>query len=234
MLGAVARLHARWWDRGDRLPALPFPSLSTATDMFTRPSLTLLRGEPPADEHSRFMIEDFVIGRYLPAFVDRLGPADADFYQTLLAERARWVDALAALPPTFNHGDLRRANIAYLGDRVGLFDWDLAAWAPAALDLQWYWFLQFWVYPADGLEPADREPLREHYLAELAAARGAPIDRAEFDRSWDLAWLRTIAVLGYLLVDPLIDGALDPGPRAAAERRLREAIAAARRAADRL
>jgi aminoglycoside phosphotransferase (APT) family kinase protein len=109
---------------------------------------------------------------------------------------------LSGLPQTVIHGDLRRANIAFLPDgRVSLFDWDFACRAPAAADLAWYWFLHFWCYPPkDGRPPEDRDPLKLYYVHALEEALGG-LDRGEFERAWELSWLKVFAQLGFCLVD---------------------------------
>ena len=101
--------------------------------------------------------------------------------------------------PTLNDGDLRRANIAFEGDRVTLLDWEFAPRAPAAGDLQHHWFLHFWAYPPSDGRPAEaRAPLRDFYLAELEAALGRLIDREEFKRQPASRWLRVMSMIGFI------------------------------------
>ena len=39
-------------------------------------------------------------------------------------------------------------------DALVLFDWELFARAPAAVDLTWHWFFAYWAYPrADDDQP---------------------------------------------------------------------------------
>jgi aminoglycoside phosphotransferase (APT) family kinase protein len=102
------------------------------------------------------------------------------------------------------HGDLRRANIAYMGDgRVCLLDWERAMRGHAAIDLAWYWFLQFWAYPPEG--PFDPSAHLRAYLVYLEEARGSSVDRAAFNRAWGFAWLKVLSELGWLLAEPLMD-----------------------------
>jgi aminoglycoside phosphotransferase (APT) family kinase protein len=136
----------------------------------------------------------------LPTFLEMLGPADADFFIQFTSNRA-WHQGLDNAAPTLTHGDLRRANIAIASEQVTLLDWEFASRAPAACDLQWHWFLHFWAYPPDGRPPEARAPLREFYLAELEAVLGQPIDREEFERTWDLAWLRVLSMIVFCLAD---------------------------------
>ncbi|GAA4712545.1 hypothetical protein Prum_086960 [Phytohabitans rumicis] len=64
--------------------------------------------------------------------------ADADVAGPVLAlldDPAPLVGALARRPHTLIHGDLWPVNTAFTGDGVVLLDWNLAGWAPPALDL---------------------------------------------------------------------------------------------------
>ncbi|GAB2583132.1 hypothetical protein GCM10027034_14060 [Ramlibacter solisilvae] len=220
-LAGLARLHAHFWDGRHGLDSLPIAPVRGTTAAIAEPvAVAAGRAEASADWVRR-CVEDFTpLMALLPTFLEMLDPAEADFFLRLVSDRS-WHKGLDDATPTLNHGDLRRANISLTGETVTLFDWELASRAPAACDLQWHWFLHFWAYPPDGNPPEARAPLREFYLAELEAVLG-PIDRAEFDRTWDLGWLRTMAMIGFCLADTP-----DPaGPEA--RRRAKAAIALAR------
>jgi hypothetical protein len=76
--------------------------------------------------------------------------------------------------------------------------------APAARDLAWFWFLQFWCYPPnDGKSLEDREPLLAFYRQRLDRALGGTLDEADFERSFALSWLLVFAEIGFILADPL-------------------------------
>ena len=202
LLAAIARLHAHYWEGRNGLDRLPLALARGTTAALTEPiAFAAGRAEPSADWVPR-CVEDFTpLRTLLPTFLEMLDPADADFFLQLASERS-WHRALDDITPTLNHGDLRRANIAFTGEMVTLLDWEFASRAPAACDLQWHWFLHFWAYPpGDGRLPEARAPLRDFYLAELEAVLGRPIDREEFDRAWDLAWVRVMSMLGFCLAD---------------------------------
>lgn len=208
LLAAVARLHAKHWATNEDLARLPVSSVRGNVQMFAAPLLHCARGTVDHEDTPgwvRAMLGDFaVLPTFLPIFLEVLGSRSADFFLEMVTDWPRWTQIYDQHTHTFNHGDLRRANISFDGGTVHLFDWELAVAGPATCDLQWHWLLHFWAYPPkDGKSPEQREPLRQHYLDELEAALGRSIDRAAFDRSWELGWLRIIAILGYLLVDPL-------------------------------
>ncbi|HEX5093006.1 MAG TPA: phosphotransferase, partial [Burkholderiales bacterium] len=227
-LAAIARLHAHYWGGRNGLDRLPLAPVRGTTTALAEPiAYAAGRAAPTADWVPR-LVEDFTpLRAMLPTYLEMLGPADADFFVQLSSDRS-WHRGLDEATPTLNHGDLRRANIAFADERVTLIDWEFASRGPAACDLQHHWFLHFWVYPpADGLLPEDRAPLRDFYLAELEATLGRPIDRAEFHRTWDLAWLRVMSMLGFCFADV-------PDPAAPeARRRAKGAIALARAILDR-
>jgi hypothetical protein len=223
LLAAIARLHAHYWDGRNGLDRLPLAAVRGTTAAFAESvAFAAGRAEQTADWVPR-CIEDFTpLRMLLPTFLEMLDPLDADFFVQLASDRS-WHRGLDDATPTLNHGDLRRANIAVAGETVTLLDWELAARAPAACDLQWHWFLHFWAYPpGDGRPPEERAPLRDFYLAELEAVLARPIDREEFKRTWDLAWLRVMSMIGFCLADV-------PDPAAPeARRRAKAAIVLAR------
>jgi hypothetical protein len=226
LLAAIARLHAHYWDGRNGLDGLPLARVRGTTAAFAEPvAYAAGRAQAPAQWVPR-LVQDFApLRMLLPTFLEMLGPADADFIVRLAADRS-WHRGLDEAAPTLNHGDLRRANIAFEDEKVTLLDWEFASRAPAACDLQWHWFLHFWAYPPDGRPPEAHAPLRDFYLAEVEAALGRAIDRDAFERTWDLAWLRAVSMLGFCLADV-------PDPAApAARRRAEAAIALARRILD--
>jgi hypothetical protein len=235
LLDALAGLHARYWNDTDALEHMPALSLEQNVALFADP-VVALAGRTAAEGWVQSVIENFVVMRPLvPVFLDVLGGRDADVYLDLCQDRAGWLQALAALPPTLVHGDPRRANIALLAPgHVSMFDWDLATRGPAALDLAWCWFLQFHCYPPqDGRTLADREPLRDFYIERLAEKLGAPFDRTEFERAWDLSWLKTYVQIGYCSIDPLT-GDVTEEEAAIVRRRCRESIDRVERICDAL
>jgi hypothetical protein len=206
LLGGLARLHARHWEQGSALAELPVLSLDQHTAMFTDPCAAASGLVQPTGWIAEVLDKVFVFRTYVPVLLDALSPADADFYLGLCQHRDRWLTPLSRLPQTLIHGDIRRANVAALPTGgISLFDWDFAARAPAAADLAWYWFLHFWCYPPqDGRTSEDREPLRAHYAERLDEALGGRLDHSEFERAWQLSWLKVLAQIGFCLADPLV------------------------------
>jgi len=234
LMRSVARMHARYWERDEELSALPLASLDKAADAMAALSAYVARGEPAAEPWLQRMNQDFwVVRAILPALLDSLRSEDADFYLQLCSDHPRISRALGKYPRTFVHGDLRRANISFVGDDVVLFDWELAARGPAARDVQWYSFLQFWAYPADDRTPADRRGLLDLYFETLERERGCRLDRARFDESCELSWLSIFCQIGFCLGDPLTGASPAPETVARAKRVIAEAIDYARRIRDR-
>jgi len=223
-LEAIAALHASFED-DPALAGMPVAPLRGTTRVFADPLVAVADGadaiaaSPPWVR--RFVADFNPLGALLPAFVAQIGSDDAAFYVAMCRDRS-WHAALDAGPQTFLHGDLRRANIAFLpGGRVSLIDWEFAARGPAAADFAWHSFLHFWAYPVDERAPDAREAeLKEVYLEALARRRGRAVERFAFDRQLDAAWLRVLAQLGFCLID---------GPEAGRAERCGRAIARARR-----
>jgi hypothetical protein len=233
LLVGVARMHARWWGRDDELARLPLPPLDTATGAIAALTLHKARGGPAPDWVHEAMQHVWIVREFVPIFLELLDRADADLYLALCAERRPWMSRLEQLPRTLIHNDLRRANMAFLSDRISVFDWERASTGPAGVDLAWYWFLRFWAYPpADGKSVDERAPLLEAYAAELAAALGRPVDRRELDVGWDLGWICVLAQVGWILVDRLTSPGHTAEDVERARASCRAAMAWARRALD--
>jgi len=232
LLSGIAGMHARWWGRDEELARLPLPTLDAATGAVAG-ATRLAAGAGPAPDWARDAVDNlWIVRTFVPRFLETLDPADADFYVQMCADRRSWMSRLEALPRTLLHNDLRRANMAFLPDRISVFDWERASAGPVGVDLQWFWFLRFWAYPpADGKTVADRAPLLDEYVDTLAAL-GAPVDRRALEIGFDLGWLAVLAQIGWLLVDPLTSPGHTDDDVARARRNCREAIAAARRALD--
>lgn len=227
---AIAALHARHWGVDADTAA---GTLAGTTRIFVETALHAATGvasEPWVERASR---EFRVAGNLMPAFLEALGPDDADFYVEVCRHWPAIVSALERFPLTLVHGDLRWHNIAIADDRVALFDWEFFARAPAAVDLTWHWFFARWAYPpADGTAPDGHLWLRDAYLARLEDLLGRSVDRQAFNVSWDLGWLRVFCQLGFLLADPLTEDDATDDDRQRALQRCREAVAYARRVCD--
>ena len=223
-LDAIAALHARFQD-DPALATMPLATMRGTTRMVAEPVLAVAGGAnaiAASEPWVRRFVEDFKpLSMLLPGFFARLGKEDAAFYLDLCRHRG-WHAVLDAGPQTLVHGDLRRANIAFLEDgRVSLIDWEFAARGPAATDIAWHSLLHFWAYPIDARAAEEREAeLLGFYLDALARRRGQSIDRAVFSQQWDAAWLRVLCQLGFCLID---------GPEAGQAERCKQAIARARR-----
>lgn len=232
LLDGLARLHARYWGHSAQLADLPILTLDQNSQMFAAPSAAAGGRTVTADWVPEVLEKIFLFNTYVPVLLDVLGPADGDFYLDLYEHRTRWLTPLSTLPQTVIHGDLRRANIAVLpSGTVSLIDWDFAAAAPAAADLVQYWFVHFWCYPPnDGKPPEDRDHLKAYYIQNLENALGT-LDRAEFDRAWDLSWVKVFSQLAFLLADPLV-GNPSPEDIARVRARCRKAIDRTKRILD--
>ncbi len=206
LLKALAELHAQYWEKDEQLLQFPIIPLETHVAYFAEPILALAGRIEPTGWVTDAVENITVLRPFVPVFLEILGD-DAAFYLDLCQHRDIWVSALAQSPQTLTHGDIRRANVAPINaDTVSLFDWDMASRAPAACDLAWFWFLHFWCYsPRDGLDVLDREPLREYYIEKLAFHLRERFDREEFERAWDLSWLKSFVQLGFCLIDPVVD-----------------------------
>ena len=133
VLEAVAGLHAMpWADYRPTSPdwGWPWCPLRERLLLLTRPSA------------ARYRVEGLAVGdRFVAGWdaFDRVAPREARALISDLADDpSPLLAALARLPATGIHGDLKLANVALLDDgRVALIDWSMMSLAPVAVELAW-------------------------------------------------------------------------------------------------
>lgn len=165
ILDATARLHA-----------LPWPDLRASGPGSDWPWCPVRERIEICSRHSALRYREgglAVADRFLAGWdaFDRLAPPAArDLLADLSADPRPLLDALATLPATGLHGDLKLANVALLPDgRVGLIDWQMTTLAPVAVELGWFLVANV----AQLTEPP--ETILERYLAALARAASEPL-----------------------------------------------------------
>ena len=103
---------------------------------------------------------DAVGDRILPGWdaFDRLAPPEArDLVNWLGSDPAPLVDALASLPSTLLHGDLKLANVGIDPDgTIDLVDWQMVSVAPVAVELGWFLVSNVAALPLEPAEVLDR------------------------------------------------------------------------------
>jgi hypothetical protein len=130
LLGALARLHARFWDRN--APSLSWLVTPAQYCDVLPPGIA---ADPAAAGVLSGGLQDSVPRGWQLA-LPRLPPAAA---RCLTCPGAAWEEVWADLPRTLLHGDVKVANFALLGDsRVAAFDWALVGTGPCTIDLGWY------------------------------------------------------------------------------------------------
>ena len=134
VLFAVATIHAFEWaslpGRGEGAVGWPWCPVRERVELLTRSAaLRYQAGGLPVGER-------FLAG--WDAF-DELAPSPAvDLIAGLAVDSGPLLRALSRLPATGLHGDLKLANVALLPDgRTAFIDWQMAAWAPVAVELGW-------------------------------------------------------------------------------------------------
>jgi hypothetical protein len=166
LLGALARMHARFWES----PALLEPRLTRSAgladmvgpEVATRTAHLAERGP---------VVERAIVGwaaarRHLPrGIADRLSRPVAELE-----------DEWRSLPSTLAHGDFKVANFAILpGGRVAAFDWGLVAAGPVAIDLGWSLAVN-----ASRIR-GDRDAYLGRYRGLLEGALGRALPEATWD-----------------------------------------------------
>jgi hypothetical protein len=176
----MARLHRPWWPTGAE-PIFPWCAV--------RERLSLLSPGSAA----RYVEEGLGVGeRFLAGWeaFDRHAPAAArELVGSLDRDPAPLVDALARLPATQLHGDLKLANIGFTSDgRMALVDWQMTLVAPVAVELGW-----FLVSNSANL-PLPPEAVLERYRDSAREAGSEPAGWAE---QVDLVWIIGLLLRGW-------------------------------------
>ena len=131
VLGGLAALHAYPWTGSGNLEGGPWCPVRERITLICRASL-----ERPG------AARDAVADRLLPGWdaFDRQAPAAARGLIASLGDNPQpLVDALAKLPSTLIHGDLKLANVGIATDgSIDMVDWQMVSVAPLAIELGWF------------------------------------------------------------------------------------------------
>jgi Phosphotransferase enzyme family len=187
VLEALARLHGARTDdlpvtTGDTDVPWPWCPVRERLLLLTRPSAERLAANGVA-AGTRFL-EGW-------AAFDRLAIASAqELVHGLAADPSPLLAALATLPATLLHGDLKLANLALFdGGRIAAIDWQMVMRAPVAIELGWLLVSNSAALP---LPPAE---VLERYLAASAAAGSVSLGDPAAQR--DLAWIVGLLLRGW-------------------------------------
>jgi hypothetical protein len=173
LLGALAALHARFWNS----PALDRAWLTTSSDYCE------LLGPAVADDAAAIATLSAQLQQAVPngwrSAMPRLAAAAAARLTCPGREHQRlWQD----LPRTLVHGDTKVANFAIRpGGQVAAFDWAIAGAGPCTIDVGWYLAVN-----ASRLT-GSKEHLLARYRALLEDARGERIAETMWQRLEEVA-----------------------------------------------
>ncbi len=183
---SLVRLHDRFWGLGKDLNVFQWLSRPTEADFEVHVSAA-------ANALQRLVDQGQPAG--LPGWPDRV-----HMMANLIMNAQRVIEPLAQEPATLLHGDYWPGNILVLeGGRQAVFDWQLTAVGPAALDLLVFVVKSTWWFEQLPMTP---EEIVNFYRATLAEQSGIQWDQSRWDTLWDHAlmwrflqeWLDLLAV----------------------------------------
>jgi hypothetical protein len=167
VLSGLAKFHGYPWSVPDVLEPGPWCPIPERLTLICRASL-----ERPGPAR------DAVGGRILPGWdaFDRRAPFEiGQLIHSLGEDPSPLVTALATMPSTLIHGDLKLANVGIASDgSINLVDWQMVSVAPVAVELGW-----FLVSNVASL-PLPPDQILERYASKLEYS----IADAEADRRW--------------------------------------------------
>jgi hypothetical protein len=176
-LGALAEMHARWWDNPPSAEEYPW-------------------GWMPTGAHTRELLED---ARAALLEIEGASWGEKFFTREMLRawlgvidEPSGLLDILSGVPQTLIHGDYWPGNIAMKPDGPAVFDWQQVGVGPAAYDLACFHASSRWWF---GRLPLTLVEMRSHYMGCLSERLGYRVDRYVFDMGMDAARAWRFAVL---------------------------------------
>jgi phosphotransferase family enzyme len=185
VLSGLAALHAYPWRTSGEIEDGPWCPIRERITLICRASL-----ERPG------AARDAVGARILPGWdaFDRRAPrAVREIIGSLGANPQPLVDALATMPSTLIHGDLKLANVGIEPDgSVDLVDWQMVSLAPVAIELGWFLVSNVASLP---LQPADVVARYHDALRQLVPG-GAAI-AGQWDAQVDAAILVGLLLRGW-------------------------------------
>jgi thiamine kinase-like enzyme len=182
-LRRLAELHAAWWEN---------PALQT----------TEWLGRYQVDSRQNWLI---YVGAWLP-FQYRLRhitpPGTLGLFRNLWRFHAQLKQMEKDRPRTLQHGDFRLANLAFTGDDVYAFDWQVIRSGPPLFDVAWFMLTSLTIEQRRSAEPA----LLETYHRALGNSGVDCYSIEELMDDFRLALLLTIPQImvigGFLRMDP--------------------------------
>jgi hypothetical protein len=157
VLSGLAQFHGYPWTVSGVLESGPWCPIRERLTLICRASL-----ERPGPAH------DAVGDRILPGWdaFDRQAPTEVrQLVDSLGEDPWQLVNALAKMPSTLIHGDLKLANVGIEADgSIDLVDWQMVTLAPVAVELGW-----FLVSNVTSL-PLPPDEILERYVSKLRRA----------------------------------------------------------------
>jgi Phosphotransferase enzyme family len=177
VLRHVAALHA---STAEADPEFPWCPLRERLELLTRPSA------------ERYVASGLAVGRrFLDGWdaFDRLADAPVrDVIGRLGSDVSPLLEALARLPPSLLHGDLKLANVGFVDSRMPLIDWQMVMRAPVAVELGW-----LLVSNVAALAEQPDAVLGRY----LALAKSDGVELGDWDAQVDLTWIVGLLLRGW-------------------------------------
>ena len=185
VLDGLAALHAYAWTFSGDVRGGPWCPVRERITLICRASL-----ERPG------AARDAVASRLLPGWTsfDRLAPAAArELIGSLSDDPERLLAALAKLPSTLLHGDLKLANVGLAADgSIDMVDWQMVSLAPPAIELGWFLVSNVASLP---LQPDD--VLAHYHAALMRAGPGGAAIAGTWEAQVDAAVLVGLLLRGW-------------------------------------
>ena len=190
---ALAALHGRHWN-SPAIQSLPLASSMGLLRAYAQPFVALLDSTYSTNWARKLQEKpDYLSGKNCMALFDK---AQSDFYLHAWAQCEEWHSALVSQSRTLCHGDFHSGNMqAVAPDKLALYDWQFAQFAPGVMDLFFYEMLTFWSgqhlskYSDDNSGSDPVSAFRLSYLSALRKVLGKQYDPDEISQMMKTGWL---------------------------------------------
>jgi hypothetical protein len=182
ILRRIAKMHARFWNA-------PAPEHIEWCGLRER---LLMLSEPAAErlQAAGFMLTGgFAAG--WEKFHSTAPPRARDLVRTLHRDPQPLVDVCMALPQTLLHNDVKIGNMAIDGETLWLFDWALAGFGPAGVDLGWL------LATSSSQLPWSLDETTERYGEHLKRELGGRLDNDGWQQQRAVAHISGLIMFGW-------------------------------------
>ena len=194
ILSHLAEFHARFWECHEILDQPWLMSLRAPVDSWYKLVVEVIDEVAEPSEPTRFIVSEWPwVADGIRRLLGTLEPGTRTLIEGLFRDPDRLIREVEGMPITLCHYDFDNRNLGLRdgpdGPQTTVIDWEIIGRGLSSSDVGR--FLQY-------QQPPNMEELIEYYVDELERHLGAPIDRAEWYRGYELVAVALWQIVGFL------------------------------------